>query len=105
MLDAKCSFLLEIENIFFELLLRNRKPIVVRIIYRPTSKSGFLETINTHFNKLDTNNNESYILGNFNINLYLQNSYIFQKKTICFKANRFLVALRNTMNSVQCLIL
>ena len=80
MLDVKCSFLLEIENIFFELLLRNRKPIVVRIIYRPTSKSGFLETINTHFNKLDTNNNEIYILGNFNINLYLQNSYIFQKK-------------------------
>ena len=58
------------------------KPIVVGIIYQPPSQSEFLEIINTHFSKLDTNNNEIYILGDFNINLYLNNSYIFQKNNL-----------------------
>ena len=81
--DVKSFLPPEIENIFFELLLPNTKPIVVGIIYRPPSQSEFLEIINTHFSKLDTNNNEIYIvLGDFNINLYLNNSYIFQKNNL-----------------------
>ena len=48
-----------------ELLLPNTKPLVVGIIYLPLSQSERLEIINTHFSKLDTNNNESYILGDF----------------------------------------
>ena len=80
--DAKSFFPSEIENIFFELLLPNTKPIVVGIIYRPPSQSEFLEIINTHFSKFDTNNNGIYILGDFNINLYLNNSYIFQKNNL-----------------------
>ena len=77
--DVKSFFPPEIENIFFELLLSNTKPIVVRIIYRLPSRSEFLGSINTHFNKLNINNNKIYILGDFNINLYLNNSFIFQK--------------------------
>ena len=69
--DVKSFFPPEIENIFFEILLPNTKPIIVGIIYRPPSQSEFLEIINTHFSKVDTNNNEIYILGNFNIKLYL----------------------------------
>ena len=80
--DIKSFFLLEIESIFFEILLPNTKPIIVRNIYRPPSQSEFLEIINTHFSKLDTNNNEIYILGDFNINLYLNNSYIFLKNNL-----------------------
>ena len=80
--DSKSFFPTEIENIFFELLLPNTKPIVAGIIYRPSSQSEFLEIINTHFSKLDTNNNEIYILGDFNINLYLDNSCIFQKSNL-----------------------
>ena len=80
--DVKPFFPPEIEKVFFEILLANTKPIVVAIIYRPPSQSKFLEIINTHFSKLDTNNNEIYILGNFNINLYLNNSYIFQKDNL-----------------------
>ena len=102
--DVKPFFPPEIGNVFFEILLPNTKPIVVGIIYRPPSQSEFLEIINTHFSKLDTNNNEIYILGNFNNNVFLNNSYIFFKKIICFKANRFLVTSKNTMNSVQCLV-
>ena len=80
--DAKSFFPPEIEKIFFELLLPNTKPIVVGIIYRSPSQSEFLEIINTHFSKLDTNNNKIYILGDFNINLYLDNSYIFQNNNL-----------------------
>ena len=75
------------------------KPIVVKIIYRPPSKSDFLEVINTHFSKLDTSNNENYILGDFNINLYLYDSYIFQK-IMCFKAKQFIETSKSTLNSV-----
>ena len=57
--DVKSFFPPEIEKIFFELLLPNTKPIVVRITFRPPSQSEFLETINSHFSKLDTNNNET----------------------------------------------
>ena len=102
--DVKSFFSPEVENVFFELLLPNTKPIVTGIIYWPPIQSEFLEIINNHFNKIDTINNEIYILGDFNIKLYLNNSYIFQK-IVCFKANQFLVTSENTMNSVQCLVL
>ena len=80
-MKLKSFFPPEIENIFFELSLPNTKPIVVGIIYQPLGHSEFLEIINTHFSKLDTNNNEIYILGDFNINLYLNKSYICQKNS------------------------
>ena len=56
--DVKSFFPPEIQNILFEILLPNTKPIVVGIIYRPPSQLESLEIINTHFSKLDTNNNE-----------------------------------------------
>ena len=77
--DIKSFFLHEIENIFFKLLLPSTKPIVQ---YWPPSQSEFLEIINPHFSKLETNNNEIYILGNFNINLYLNNPYIFHENNL-----------------------
>ena len=80
--DVKPFFPPEIENVSFEILLANTKPIVVGITNRLPSQSEILEIINTHFSKLDTNSNEIYILGDFNINLYLNNSYIFQKKNL-----------------------
>ena len=38
--------------------------------------------MNTHFSKPDTSNNEIDILGDFNINLHPNNSYIFQKNNL-----------------------
>ena len=78
--DVKSFFSPEIESIFFEILLPNTKPIVVEIIYRPPSQSEFLEIMNIYFSKLSTKSNEIYIPGNFNI--YLNNSYIFQKNNL-----------------------
>ena len=56
-------------NIFFELLLPNTKPIVVGTIYRPPNQTNFMEILNENLSKVDTNGAETYILGDFNINL------------------------------------
>ena len=56
-------------------------------------------------------NNEIYILGKFNIEVYLNNLWIFEKKITSlnyFKKNclnRPFMTSKNTMNSVQYLVL
>ena len=72
----------EVENIFFEILLPNSKPITVGTIYHHLNQSNFLEILDDNMNKIDSINNEIYILGDFNINLYINDSYILAKKNI-----------------------
>lgn len=45
-----------IETIFIEIFLTKAKPMTLDVIYRPPSPPNFLETINKHFNRLDTIN-------------------------------------------------
>ena len=61
----------EIENIFVEILLPKTKSLIVGIIYRPPNQSKFLRIINANFDKLDTGTKESYVRGDFNINMYI----------------------------------
>ena len=63
--DVKSFFLPEIENIFFEILLPNTKPKLSESFIDHLVNQVFSEIINTHFSKLDINNNEIYILGEF----------------------------------------
>ena len=67
------------ETIFIEIFLPKTKPMTVGIVYQPLTKTSFLETMNEHFYKLDTINKETYILGDLNINLYLNNKFVFEK--------------------------
>ena len=76
------AFPREVENIFFEILLSNSKPITVGTIYGPPNQSNFLEILIDNMNKIDSVNNEIYILGDLNINLYINDSYILAKKNI-----------------------
>ena len=69
-----------IKSVFFEILLPNSKPITVGTIYRSPNQFNFLEVLNENMNKIGSISNESYILGDFNINLSLNDSYIFSKK-------------------------
>ena len=69
----------DIETIFIEIFLPKTKPMRIGIVYRPPSQTSFLETMNEHFYKLETINKETYILSDFNINLYLNNKYVFEK--------------------------
>ena len=60
--------------------VENSKPITVGTIYLPPNQSNFLEILNDKMSKIDSVNNEIYILGDFNINLYRNDSYILAKK-------------------------
>ena len=77
----------EVENIFFEILLPKIKPIVVGNIYRSPSQNSFLEILNKNFPSTDTDVKETYILGDFNINIYENNKYIIvhESNTFCTK--------------------
>ena len=68
------AFPCEIQNIFFEILLPNSKLVIVGTIYRPPSQNNFLELLNSNMNKINSVDNEISILGDFNINLFLNDS-------------------------------
>ena len=65
-----------IENILFEILLPKITPTTVGIMYRPPSQTNFLEILNMTFEKVDIDKKEIYILGDSNINMYLNSRYI-----------------------------
>ena len=90
----------EVENILFEILLPKWKPITVGTIYRPPNQSNFLEILNDNMNKIDSANSEIYILGDFNVILYINDSYILAKK-ISQIISQFLAMLKATRNSVH----
>ena len=75
----------EIESVFFEILLPNSKSITVGAICHPPNQSNFLEALVLLKNWIDLGeysiSNEIYIIGDFNINLSLNDFYIFLKKT------------------------
>ena len=70
----------EIENIFIEILFPHSRSLVLGTVYRPPSQGTFTETITEHFSKINTNNTELYILGDFNINLFSKQKCIFHHK-------------------------
>ena len=67
-----------IENMFFEILLPKTTHITVGIMYRPPSQTNFLEILNMTFENVDIYKKEIYILGDFNVNMYYNNRYIFR---------------------------
>ena len=66
-------------------ILPKIKPMAVGIVYRPSFQTNFLETINEHFCKRDTINKDTYILGDFNINLYLINNMFLRNAPLQFR--------------------
>ena len=61
---------------FFEILLPKTKPIAVGITDRLPYQNNFLIILNKVLPSIDTNAKETYILGDFNMNLYESNKYI-----------------------------
>ena len=76
------AFPCKTKNIFFEILLLNTKPVIVGTIYRPPSQNSFLELLNGNMKKINSVDDEIYILRDFNINLFLNHFYILEKKNI-----------------------
>ena len=48
-------------------------------IYRPPSQVSFTETITDNFSKINTDDTEIHILGDFIINLFSKQKYIFHQ--------------------------
>ena len=88
--SVKSCFPKDIENIFFELLLPNTKPIVVGTIYRPPNQTNFMETFNENLSKIDTNNVEIYILGGCCDRMVI----MFSKSTTCFHVSQSRMMLK-----------
>ena len=68
-----------IEHVFFDLLIPKVKPISIGIFYRPPNANTFLETFQNDLNLIDFKKFEVYFLGNFNINLLLNNKFLLKK--------------------------
>jgi hypothetical protein len=68
--NVRKDFSADIENIFFDILLPNSKPILIGIVYRPPTQIDFLDKLSTAIiNATSFDANEAYILGDLNINL------------------------------------
>ena len=92
------DFSTEFENIFFDILLPQTKPILIGNIYRPPDQSGFLETLsNAILNTPNFDNQEVYILGDFNINL----NYAGRRVPIGIKKYREFCALHGLTQLIK----
>ena len=67
-----------IEHIFFDLLIPKMKPTSIGIFYRPPNANNFLESIND-LKQIDFKKSEAYFLGDFNINLLLNNKFVLKE--------------------------
>ena len=66
---------------FIDILLPKTKPILVNILYRPPDKNDFAINFEKTFTGCDTlENQECYLLGDFNINLLHNGKNLFGKK-------------------------
>ena len=76
------DFSTEFENIFVDILLPKTKPILVGILYNPF-KPDFLDKLSPAITITDNfDNQEVYMLGDLNINLWYEGKYIFQDDKI-----------------------
>ena len=62
-------------------MIPHTKPITVGIIYRPPNQSKFLYMFEENVPKLNTSYREIYFLGDFNISLFENGKYVFQKSS------------------------
>ena len=67
-----------IENIFVDILLPQTKPFSVGIIYRPPNQNSFLGDFNENLSKLCPESTDVFILGDININVFLNGKNILQ---------------------------
>ena len=64
------------------MLFPNCEPIVEGTIYRPPNQTNFLEIFHEKLSKVDINNIETCILGDFNSNWWQNGRYVFQNHNL-----------------------
>ena len=70
----------EIENLVFDILLPKSKPITIGVFYRPPNQAEFIDLMVKKFSNLNLKDNEIYLFGDFNINLFQNGNYILNGK-------------------------
>ena len=68
-----------IENVFFDLLIPKIKPLLIGIFYRPPHVNTFLETLANDLKLIDLKETEVYFLGDFNINLIVNDKFVLKE--------------------------
>ena len=66
-------------NILIGILLPKSKLITLGIIYRPPDQSSFIDDFSIAVKELASQGNETYFLGDFNINLFIDGHYVLKK--------------------------
>lgn len=72
----------KIGKIIFDIRLPKSKSINIGVSYRPPNQANFIESIWKGFSHLNWTDNEIYLLGNFNINLWQNGDCVLNGKGI-----------------------
>ena len=80
MLQQKTLHCKEIENLVFDIILCKSKPITVGVFYRPANQDNLEDLMVEKFSNLNLIDNEIYLLGDFNINLFQNGNYILNRR-------------------------
>ena len=77
--NSRNIFSNSIEHILFDLLVPKMKPISIGIFYRPPNANNFLESFINDLKQIDLKKSEAYFLGDFNINLLLNDKFVLKE--------------------------
>ena len=78
-LNSRNVFSNSIEHVFFDLLIPKVKPISIGIFNRPPNVNNFLETFFNDLKDIDLHKSEVFFLGDFNVNLLLNDKFILKE--------------------------
>ena len=93
-LISRIFFQILLSMFFFEILKPKVKPIEIGIFYRPLNASDFSDIFSNDLQQIDNNTNETYLLGDFNIN-FLQNGKYILKENQSYELKNSISALVN----------
>ena len=77
--NSRNIFSNSIEHIFFDLLISKMKPISIGIFYRTPNANNFLESFINDLRQFDFKKSEAYFLGDFNINILLNDKFALKE--------------------------
>ena len=77
--NSRNVFSNSIEHVVFDLLIPKVKPISIGIFNRPPNVNNFLEKFFNDLKDIDLHKSEVFFLGDFNVNLLLNDKFILKE--------------------------
>ena len=91
--SLKNIFPINIENIFVDIMLPKTKPFCVGIFYRPPLQNDFLEDIHLGFSKLSQEAKDIFVMGDMNINTFIDGRNILENTKNTLSSERPLTSM------------